>query len=71
MIGTRVFSGVEATGSPERLFSGLLQCTKCGERRTMEIRRGEYLVLRRDGTVQFECSVCAHWTSHRLVRIAS
>lgn len=57
--------------SRDRLFSALVQCLHCSGRRLVEIRRGDYGVLRRDGTVNFTCPDCGDWTAHRLIRISS
>lgn len=60
----------QAIPSLDRLFSALLQCLHCRQRRMSDIRTGEYFVLRREGTVNFSCPQCGAWTAHRLIRLA-
>lgn len=59
-----------ATGSfAECLFRALLECLQCRNRRASDIYRGEYRVLRREGTVNFKCPHCGRFSAHRLVRM--
>ena len=51
------------------LFRGLVQCLHCSTRWVAEIRRADFFVLRRSGTLNFLCQHCGGWTAHRLVRI--
>ena len=57
-------------GSDE-LFSALLRCTQCGIRRFVSVRRGELMLLQRDGTLQRDCPECQSTEAHRLIRIHS
>lgn len=52
-----------------RLFRGLVQCTQCTVRRWEELRWGDVLLLRRDGTVELHCSSCGERRAHRFVRM--
>lgn len=55
-------------GSDE-LFSALLRCTRCGIRRFVSVRRGELLLLQRDGSLSRDCPECQSSQAHRLIRI--
>lgn len=62
----------DMTGSfTESLFRALVECLQCRGRRASDIYRGEYRVLRREGTVNFKCPQCGHFSAHRLVRMVS
>lgn len=64
-------SSAAAARSAERVFRGLVQCLDCATRRLVDIRPGEFFILRRDGTVQFTCQHCGLETAHRLVRMGA
>ncbi len=61
----------QIVSSLRRLFVGLVECTACSERRTVEIGSAEYRVLRRQGTARFDCQVCKRPRAHRWIRIVS
>lgn len=71
MTETSIVPSPEAPGTIDRLFGGLVQCLHCAARRVVDIRRGDFLVLRRDGTIYADCPQCGGSTPHRLVRITS
>ncbi|MGH9805635.1 MAG: hypothetical protein ACRD4D_10745 [Candidatus Acidiferrales bacterium] len=54
---------------PARLFTALIECICCAGRRKADIRRVEYMLLRREGTVTFDCPLCGRYSAHRLVRL--
>lgn len=60
---------VEGNRSSERVFCGVVQCLPCAARRVVDIRAGDLVVLRRDGTINLTCPHCGVWGLHRLVRI--
>lgn len=69
MIRGSAFAAPEPRSRPDRLFAALLECMYCASRRIAGIGRGEYMILRREGTVSFDCPLCGRCSTHRLVRL--
>lgn len=57
----------DATG----LLRALVLCLQCSERRFVEVHRGDYVVLERDGTLNLSCPACGTHGRHSLLRLNS
>jgi hypothetical protein len=59
----------EGERKTDRWFRSLVQCGDCSMSRLQEIRWGDVLLLRRDGTVELYCPRCGSSKAHWLVNI--
>lgn len=55
--------------SHKRLHA-LVHCLACSERRLVELHPGDFVVLRRDGTLNLSCPACGAFGSHKFVRFS-